>query len=272
MKNINILVKDTPIQEIGSYLEVDADGYLINPASKKKIQEEWRPLVTDIIEEYKFQYGDKLHSVYIRGSVSKGEAVKGISDVDTFAYITSSTSQINREWIKSFEKETITKYSFCNGIELIVDSIDNAKYNRLFILQSVCVYGHDLTVELPKIKMGDEVLSHIYSFSNDLNLFDNMEKSPDQIKQFCVWFMKRFIRTGLELTISSIGKYTRDLYPSYKSFAECYPEKDAEMKEVLYLSLNPTDDFIIIKRIRDNLGVWIEDQINQYLETKKTLH
>jgi len=41
------------IQETGSYFKIDEDGYLINPASIEKIQEEWKPLVDEVVESYK---------------------------------------------------------------------------------------------------------------------------------------------------------------------------------------------------------------------------
>ena len=74
------------IRKTGSYFDTDSEGYLINPASMTKIQEEWKPIVNDVVKTYKEQFGDDLISVYLRGSVSKGEAVAGISDIDSFAY------------------------------------------------------------------------------------------------------------------------------------------------------------------------------------------
>lgn len=263
----NNKMEENPIREVGRFFDVDSDGYLINPASKEKIQEEWQPVVNDIIDAYKTEYGDALHSVYIRGSVSKGEAVFGISDVDTFAYVTSKKEEIKTDWMDSFEKEMVIKYPFAQGVELRVDPIEDAYNDRILILQSACIYGTDLNTEIPKIKVGKETLGHVYSFSKNLAWFDKwMIKSqePEKIKKSCTWLMKRFLRTGFELTMEHAGLYTRDLYPGYKVFAEYYPEKEAEMKEVLYLALNPTDDLGIIKRIRDNLGVWLEEQAKEY--------
>lgn len=259
--------KEIPIREIGSFFDVDSDGYLINPASKDKITAEWQPVVKDIIEAYKLHYGDLLHSVYIRGSVGKGDAVSGISDIDTFAYTNQKKNEIKTDWMDSFEKEMLAKYPFVQGVELSVDPTEDALNDRILILQSACVFGEDLNEKMPKIKVGKETLGHVYSFAKNLTWFDEWATKPqeaEEIKKSCTWLMKRFLRTGLELTMERAGLYTRDLYPSYKIFAEYYPEKEVQMKEVLYLALNPTDNLDTIKRIRDDFGVWLTEQTSVY--------
>ena len=258
-------VKEIPILEIGKFFDIDPDGYLINPASKEKIQKEWIPIVNDIIEKYKFYYGESLHSVYIRGSVGKGDAIPGISDVDTFAYVTSRITETKTDWMKSFEKESEIKYPFAKGIELSVSPVENSTNNKIFIIQSACVYGPDLNKVIGKIKPGKDTMTHTHSFSRNLKLFDWMHKpeTPEEIKKYCTILMKKILRVGLELTIERSGKYTRDLYPSYKIFSEYYPEREKEMKEVLYLAINPTEDLSILTRIRKNLGSWIVEKIEE---------
>ena len=267
MKNSDTEHKEIQIKEIGSYFKVDDEGYLINPASSEKITDEWRPVVQDIVKGYKDHYGINLHSVYVRGSVGKGDAVPGISDIDTFAYVNLPKDQINTEWINDFEKELAQKYPFVQGFEISVDPIQDAPNDRILLLQSACVFGTDLSKEMLKVKVGKETLGHVYSFRKNLAWFDEWSKKPQEkseILNSCTWLMKRFLRTGLELTMERAGLYTRDLYPSYKVFAEYYPEKDDDMREVLFLALNPTDDLETIRKIRNNFGVWLEEQTKEF--------
>ncbi len=110
---------NTAIKPTGSYFAIDADGYVINPTSFEKVQEEWRPVIHDVVEMYKTLYGEHLKNVYIRGSVAKGEAVKDVSDIDTFAYVDMSAehlteSEIEKKMRISLEK----KYDFVAGIEM----------------------------------------------------------------------------------------------------------------------------------------------------------
>jgi uncharacterized protein len=256
-----------PIREIGTYFEKDSEGYLINPAAPEKIQEEWRPIVKDIVEAYKTHYGESLDAVYVRGSVGKGEAVAGISDVDTFAYVNLPKEEIKTDWMKKTEEELLEKYKFVQGVELSADPTEVTKDDVLFIRQSACVYGNDLNNVLPKIKVGKDTLGHVYWFGEDMKKFDEWISTPqdsENIRSKCTWLMKRFLRTGIELTMERAGLYTRDLYPCYKVFAEYYPDKESEMKEALYFAINPAADVEVLKRIRNNLGSWMEEQVKNY--------
>lgn len=259
--------KEVPIRETGAFFAKDSDGYFINPAAEEKIQEEWRPVVQDIVEAYRLHYGDALHSVYVRGSVGKGDAIPHISDVDTFAYVTLKKDEIHNEWMDSFERETLAKYPFAQGIELSVDPLGSAEGDKIFILQSACVFGTDLNGEMPKMKVGKETLGNVYSLAKHLAWFDEWSlkpQTPEEIKKSCTWLMKRLLRTGLELTMERAGQYTRDLYPSYKLFSEYYPEKGGEMREALYLALNPSSDIGMVQKVRNNLGVWLLGQSSEY--------
>lgn len=259
------------IKPTGSYFEVDEDGYIINPASLEKIQGEWKELVDDIVEVYKKAYGENLKQVYIRGSVAKGEAVKGISDIDTFAYVDLSPEYLkenntNRE----IRKDLVEKYQFVEDIEMGAFPLSEIPDDYITLNQSICVYGKP--IEIPRMKPGKEMAIHSPNFHNRFVWFEKFlakkSEPEEEIKKGCVWLMKGLLRVGFELTMERSGKYTRDLYRCYETFSEYYPEKEAEMREVLHLALNPTSDKNKIKEIMDNLGVWILSEIPKYFETK----
>jgi len=62
--------------------------------------------------------------------------------------------------------------------------------------------------------------------------------------------------------------FTRDLYPCYKLFSKYYPEKEREMKEVLFLAINNTNDRQKILDILRNIGIWITGEIENVYNMK----
>ena len=78
------------IAKIGGFFPMDKDGFIINPTSKDKIQPHWSNIIADIIEEYRKAYKDKVHSVYLRGSVAQGLDIGTVSDLDMFALLYSA--------------------------------------------------------------------------------------------------------------------------------------------------------------------------------------
>lgn len=257
------------IKPIGTYLEVDSKGYIINPASKDKIQSKWMPALVDLVECYKNQYKDKLHSVYLRGSVAKGYAVDFISDLDTFAYVELSKESINTDWKKDARKELSKKYPFIEGFEIDPVPMSYFEKDTIMLNQAVLVYGKEIAI--PKIKAGKDMILHATSPRLGLimsGVVENLAKETtgEGIKKRCVWFMKTILRVGSEITMERSKKYSRDLYLCYEMFVEYYPEKEKEMKQVLFLALNPTDNKDEIIEIVSEFGVWLAKEAKKCLE------
>ena len=268
----NMLTKDKiEIQPKGSYFQTDENGFLINPASTEKIQEKWKPLIDDIVEVYKKLYGKKLKNVYIRGSVAKGEAVEGVSDIDTFSYVDLSKEELkenntNRDMRKHIEE----KYDFVEDIEMGAFPLSYIPDDYIILNQSLCVFGEPISI--PKLKVGKEMAIHSPTFHNRFKWFAKFlhkDESEEENKKGCVWLMKGLLRVGFELTMERSQKYTRDLYLCYETFSEYYPEKEAEMREVLDLALNATADKSKMKKIMDNLGAWLLAEVPKYFEVKQ---
>ncbi len=267
----NITTKNKiEIQPKGSYFQSDESGFLINPASAEKVQEKWKPLIEDIVDVYKNLYGEKLKNVYIRGSVAKGEAVEGVSDIDTFAYVDLSKEELNESNInREVRKHIEEKYDFVEDIEMGAYPLSEISNDSIILNQSLCVYGEPISVQ--KLKVGKEMAIHSPSFHNRLKWFENFlikDENDEEIKKGCVWLMKGLLRVGFELTMERSQKYTRDLYRCYETFAEYYPEKEAEMRDVLDLALNPIADKKKIKEIMENLGTWLLAEIPNHFEVK----
>lgn len=248
------------IEPKGSFFQIDKYGYVVNPASAEKIQEEWQPLINDIIDLYKKSFGNSLRNVYIRGSVAKGEAIPGVSDIDTFSFVDLTEDEISESLKKDADKSLLTKYPFVTGVELGAQPFDNHKQKDdiIFLNQSLCVYGEAL--EVPKLKPGREMVVHALNINKNMDWLHNFlekEQTQEEVKNSCVWIMKGLLRSGCEIVMERSQKYTRDLYPCFEIFSEYYPEKEEEMKEVLHLSLNPTSDKIKIEHVINTLGIWI---------------
>lgn len=265
MENLKPNEETIDIKPLGSYFETDSEGYVINPASLDKIQEKWKPVIEDVINTYKNHFGDKLKNVYIRGSVAKGEAIDRVSDLDSFSYIDLPAKDIDDEWESEAENEIKEKYDFIEGAELMCRPVGIGPMNIILLNQSVCVYGEP--VHVPKVRPGKEMMIHIPNLKKRTNLLEEkLEKATteEEIKSACVWFAKDVLRTGFELVMDRSQKYTRDLYLCYQTFAEYYPEKESQMRQVLDYALNPTSDKETIQKMRDEFSPWLIEEAKKY--------
>jgi hypothetical protein len=262
------------ILPLGSCLATDEEGFLVFRPDPAKLQPHWRDLLNEMVKVYRAKYGGNLHSVYVRGTVAKGEAIDGISDLDTFALIHEGEEEVQAGWSKEPRDALTSIYPFCTGIECIVlplKSLQKIKppknvnpWRRLIKTQSLCVYGEDLAPAIAPIKPGLEMVSHLFSLGEDLP--DEKELATFR-KKDCTWLMKRIVRSGFELVMERAQTFSRDLYPCYEHFARYYPEKEAEMKRALELAVFPTDDPTLLSPVIENLGRWLSAEGAKWKES-----
>lgn len=270
----------TEILKIGRLLQTDKDGFIVSESSVEKLRSPWKEAVAEIKDIYKANLGDDLHSVYVRDTVSRGEAIEGISDIDTFSVIKKAREEIDRSWVKEVSKELEKKYNFSTGVEIDFISLDklfdgDEMFNDCFMIktQSACVFGEDLANKIKPFKADKQTAGHFHQ--NLSAVFENAKKELKEntdvkdIKECTLWVMKRIIRAGFVLVMDREKAFTRDLYPAYEVFSKYYPEQEPKMRQALGYAINPSEDPQEIIRFIDNFGVWVEKEIQDYFKTAR---
>ncbi|WP_235252686.1 nucleotidyltransferase domain-containing protein [Niallia circulans] len=234
-------------------------------------------MIEKIVEKCKTHLGEDLHSIYIRGSISRGLGIDSVSDLDTFAITNKEINDIDLKWIDKVEQELNKKYIIVNGVELsfyyIKDVLETNKFSIIpFMIKthSICVFGEDLSGHLPNYKadttLGNEHLmnlkNQVHQAKEDLDGNENIE----DILDCCGWVMKIIVRAGLALVIEEENKYTRDLFPAYKIFSEHYPKKESEMKQALKHAINPVENPNEIIAFLDKMGNWMINEADKWLQ------
>ena len=254
------------IKSVGKYWKVDRDGYVVNDGSIDKVQEKWRPIIEEVKNAYLSHFGNKLKSIYIRGSVARGVAKEYVSDLDTIAFVDLPEDKIILDWAKKFNNHIKNKYPFVTKVEIIVDTKEKAysnNGNRIMLkTQSVCIYGNDLAKNIKPFRINRDLVQHAFSLRKDMDkTLNHIKRNPGQkIMERCLSIMKRMVRTGFELVMVRTHKYTRDLCPGYKEFAKYYPEWKNEMKKALQLCITSTNNVQEIKLLLNTLGKFLEKE------------
>lgn len=244
------------IKKCGSYLNLDSNGFVQGIETTSELQESWNKVVQETINFYKEELGPELHSVYIRGSVAKGEAVDFISDLDSFA-VSYTDAGDEPKSLDAFEKKVKKEYAFCNHVEIVVVSLDKVRevppkrkrsiWEELIKTQSRCVYGEDLKSKIEPFLL-EEMKGHSLYLDDEIknklpNYLEEDKDSVQELKSNCVWIMRRVLRGSFDFVMERESRFTRDLFLCYESVSKYYPEMEAKLKEALNLSLNPSSDY-----------------------------
>ncbi len=201
------------------------EGYLLNESSLTKVQPAFLKIIEKVTAYYKFNLGENLHSVYIRGSVPRGLAIYGVSYLDTIAITTKDTDELNLQWVNRTGQELTKEFHCVSGIEFSFyytkEVLETSTFSMIpFMLktQSICVYGEDLSSYLPNYKtdktLGNE---HLVNLEDQIKQAKDLKDNTDvaDILDCCGWIMKIIVRAGLALVIEKENKYTRDLFPAF---------------------------------------------------------
>ena len=250
------------IRRVGEFLRLDDEGFFINE-SKTPILQPWLPVVDETVNVYCHHIKDKIHSIYIRGSVARGTAIEGISDVDSFAVVFGGSKDIDTTWFEEFEQYISSKYPFttvdmrCINHKALIRP-DRLKFLKFVIkIQSICVFGDNLARIFPKYRPTLDVVWHLYRIEDNLRTVKErlaLTNNHEEIELQCQWIMKRLVRSGGELLIEDELAYSRDLYPCYELFSKYYPTEALNMWRALEMAINPTTSKSEILNFLDDFG------------------
>lgn len=253
----------SPLRPIGRFAPTDADGALIRDASWAQVPEAWRPLALALRDLYLDHCGHNLHSVYLRGSVPRGLAIPGVSDLDSFALVHDRAAQ-DTSWTEQASVALGAAYPFCAGVEVLVLGVDAALAAPGWVLtlatQAVCLHGEDLLPRLPRLRPGRDLRVFLPRLDRDLRVAARDLDEGEAVDEICRWICKRILRAGLERFLEEEGAWSRDLWLCYDVFARHCPERAAPMLETLRLAVEPTRDRAALQALLDGHGRWLADQ------------
>lgn len=254
---------EVQICPIGSFLPVDEAGWLINDCRVENVPAALRVVLVDHFYQV---FGDALISAYVRGSVARGTAVPGISDLDAFAVVADGTDvacphllpdararfEAAAPGLKEFELDA------CQRVEVLRSYYSSWAF--LVKTQSTCIHGEDLGTLIPPYRVGPHLMAEAMYLPLRLQAYTERTLSdigPEQARATCQWMMKALVRAAFDLTLDRVGRYTRDLYPCWTTFSQIYPERSQDCERALRWAIAPDDDTAAHRVLIDEFGGWI---------------
>jgi predicted nucleotidyltransferase len=259
-----------PIRPIGNILYADRDGYLPPIDCSRELPRDWRPAVNAAVEAYRSCLSDRLHSVYVRGSIARGTAVPGVSDVDIVALAVDGAPDGATARLDDFAAELLRRYPIASAFELAVVPLD--KFLTTFRFQSLRfaislsgypLVGTDVRIRLARPRLGPEAITHAHQVSQWRRAVERRlaaESADADVRLTCRWAMKRILRSAFELIMLEINGYTRDLYPCVRAAVREYPDRAHALWTALDLAVNPSSDKALIADILAGLSGWLEQE------------
>lgn len=266
----------TAIRPIGDYYELDERGYVINPASADKIVEPWDGVVERVVAACRAHLGTRLCAIHARGSVTRGEAVVGLSDIDMFALVRGG-GDMSREWVDELARNIAGGYEFEPRLDLVLHGVDEvaakASLRMVMKTQSALLYGDELCAGMDGYRPGPDMMLEVPWIGQEVeDHLGKLERAADEreVRALCRGITKMMVRCGFEIVMEREQRYTNSLYYCYRSFSAHYPEHEPSMRACLELFLDPTGDAERLRSLLQGFGAWlVEETARRYGDLMK---
>lgn len=244
----------------------DTSGYLKNSGSAELIQKEYKPLLDELTSACQKYFKQELLAVYVRGSVSIGQAKPGLSDIDMVAVTNRTFTDTELSWInpamEKLEKEDLL-------IELTVLSLDELINSPNFFqlrlnlkTRSVCLYGQDVLPQVPEIKIDNELAKELYlrgleGLRSLAVYFKNPSKKsylnrPRPVSFWCIWAMRTILRSSMSFVMTQEPLYTPDLPTCFSALSKFFPDLETHYQQALDWAKKPSSDHNEINKFINN--------------------
>jgi len=244
------------VLEIGKLIAgygLDSNGFIVSDVSKVNIDDVYVPSIRESVESLKKLFHQKLHSVYVYGSVARGEAIAKKSDLDLIAMFDTKLSSVKLSELKKLSGELSQKYrSLVRDVGIAVAyydyTVDPSNYYESAFLKElcVCVYGEDLGERFGPYKLTSEIAIR---FNGDINEALNRTlkrletaSNEEEFKTFTQGFARKLIRTYYSMVMVRSQIWTTRLHEQSEVFIRHFQEKESVIRTLLnWIDEPPTD-------------------------------
>jgi uncharacterized protein len=130
---------------------LDRDGFIVREGDAARVQQEFRPLVAAFVSAAHEAFdGAGLDSVYLYGSVPRGAARPGVSDLDGQVLLGHEPTSADRARARDVESRLAAEHPEVSGVGILLDSRERMtdparRFDEGFHVRVLCapVWGPD---------------------------------------------------------------------------------------------------------------------------------
>ena len=222
---------------------LDAEGFILSEAATGKISVAYWPCIRETINRLTDLFPDLLHSVYVYGSVARGDAVIPTSDLDLIALFRRKLGPGQSAQLKQLSYDQSASHrSLVREVGIAMADYDttldpkNYFENAFLREMSVCVYGEDLGERFGPYKLTPEIA---IQFNGDIceslrRTLRKLEAASDgEATRIVQGFARKLIRTFYSMTMARSQIWTTRLNEQAVVAARYFPDRAAVVRTLL---------------------------------------
>lgn len=252
---------------------LDRDGYIMSDVALDKIDQAYDPSIKESVEKLEKLFPLQCHSVYVYGSVARGEAVAVKSDLDLLVIFNRRLSTEELVELKKLAKALSQKYHSLvrdvgighTNYDYVVDPVNYYEQAFLKVL-CVCVHGEDLRERFGPYKLTSEIA---ISFNGDISevldrTISRLEAaSEEDFKTLVQSFSRKLIRTYYSMVMVRSQIWSTRLEEQSEVFINYFHHKEPIIRTLQSWIEDPPTNRELVLELFQREGKWVTENFER---------
>ncbi|MET8826576.1 nucleotidyltransferase domain-containing protein [Streptomyces sp. NPDC004610] len=237
--------------------------------SLARVAPAFRPVVTAAHDRLPRLFGPRLTSAYVYGSIPRGTARVGRSDLDLLITLRTEPTDADRADARALDAALDAEFPEIDGSGTLVLGREQVlseleRHDLGWFVACLCtrLLGEDLAALLPRYRP-DTLLAR--ETNGDLALLlprwrDRIaaaDGSETALRPLVRSLSRHLVRTGFTLVMPRWQGWTSDLREMAEAFAGYYPDRAEQLRTAALMGLDPRGDAALLRSYVDDLGPWL---------------
>lgn len=221
---------------------VDEQGFVGCNIATENVEGAFQPALDDAVAGLHRILGTQCHSIYLYGSVGRGTAVYGVSDLDLSVIVEPALSTNQLQTLNELADDICKRHASISKLEFDVGDYDEAMVRNEFEWQfwlkhlCVCVWGEDLRPNIepyrPSTAVGVEMNKDLKSRLD--SCYDSM--TAENYLPHSKSIAKKILRTQYSLVCEADHSYFDNLEQIVDVLVKIDPQNQPFIKQLLVIS------------------------------------
>ncbi|MET9916454.1 nucleotidyltransferase [Streptomyces sp. NPDC006435] len=248
------------------------DGTIRREGSLSRVPAAFAPVVAAARSRISAAFdGTRLHSAYVYGSIPRGTAVPGVSDLDLLLALHDAPTPADEAAARAVEAGLDASSDLIDGVGVLLFDVGTLtseleRDDLGFFVACLCtpLLGEDLAQQLPSYRPTARIARET---NGDLHLLlprwrrRAAEATTDAERRYLSrGVARRLVRSGFTLVMPRWGGWTSDLVESAEVFARYYadrPERVEQLRSAARIGRAPSADPAVVAMLVEDLAPWL---------------
>ncbi|QHC26237.1 nucleotidyltransferase domain-containing protein [Streptomyces sp. GS7] len=251
---------------------LDQDGCFVREGALNQVPAAFAPVVAGLADRLTARFPPgRVVSSYLYGSIPRGTAVPGVSDLDALLVLRDEPGDADKAAARAVEAELDAAFPQIDGAGILLIGRDRLlseqeRYDGAWFVACLCtpLSGPDVTAGLPRYRptslLARETNGDLFRRLPGLRERAAAAASEEERTRLTRGVARNLVRTGFTLVMPRWGGWTSDLAESAEVFGRYYPAHAEQMRAAARAARAPAAYPGLLTELLSGLAPWLAEE------------